>query len=311
MKINHKFNYLELYEYYLALRSNTNIDNLKKLYSKIKELSVYYYNNGKMNKKYNDLLGILMKSENLFKGKYILSKDIDVDRDLKLSIDATKEEIIKYIVNETRLFLDSIYRAYRVESKDINEYSFENMCGYASFKVIELCNSLGIKSHIINIEPGYIKESDLFNGGNHHYCAIIEFDNEYFLIDCTYKQFFKLGKTNIDRLGIINCSPPRVGTYMMMNEKRKELAEDLLKNGYIKLTEENFKDYMDGFTISFRNGLYYEQTKDLNFKTKYTVNDYINFLKEKDSQIQHESKELLGFQRKPLDDNKMVFKLGQ
>ena len=309
MRKDHKRHYFELYEYYLRIRRDKDIHHLKDIYAKIKELTPYYYNNGKISKRYNELIDLLMKSESLFNGKYILNKKINIDKNLKITKDSSKEEILDYIVNETRIFISDICKAYGLEPHDINEYSFESMCGYASFKVVEICNELNIKSYPIIIEPGYIKESPLFEGSNHHYCVIIELDNEYYLVDCTYKQFFKLGKTQIDRLGIVNCSPPRVGAYMTMNDERKKLSEEILEKGYTKLTKEKFKNYMDGFTISFRNGLYYEDTKDLSFEPKYTTEDYIRFLEGKDSQICYESRELLGFQRKPLNDNKMIFKI--
>ncbi len=47
-----------------------------------------------------------------------------------------------------------------------------------------------------------------------------------------------------------------------MDERRRKAAAKILKEGWISLTPEKFKDYMDGFLLSWRNGLYYETTND-------------------------------------------------
>ncbi len=74
--------------------------------------------------------------------------------------------------------------------------------------------------------------------------------------------------------------------------------EKILKDGWIKSDEDILKHYLDGFAISYRNGIYYAQTKDYSYKTSYNAEDYIRFLKEEDSQINHEGKEALGFQKR-------------
>lgn len=304
--------YYELSSYYNNIKySDKNIDMLRQMYIKLKEIIPYYYNKGKMNRKYDNLIEILIKAENLFNGEYILNRKISIDGNLKLKNEPSKDEILNYIVNRVRLYLDNFCYKNLRNYEDINSLSFENMCGYSSTYVIELCNKLNIRSYMINIEPGYLHESYLFGGSNHHYCTIIELDNEYYLIDCTYKQFFKKGKTDLERLGIVNCSPPRAGAYMLLDDKRRKVASIILEKGYIKLTEETFKDYLDGFTMSFRNGLYYENTKDFTYTTRYTSDDYINFIKGKDDQLYYEPEEFLGFQRRPLDNNKLSFKLSQ
>ena len=84
-----------------------------------------------------------------------------------------------------------------------------------------------------------------------------------------------------------------------MTEVGKQIAQNLLEKGYTRLSNESFKTYLDAFTVSFRNGLYYEQTNDYSYKTNYTATDYINFLEGTDTQINHEGSEVLGFQKKP------------
>ena len=90
---------------------------------------------------------------------------------------------------------------------------------------------------------------------------------------------------------------------MIMSEERKKVAEVLLKRGWIELDQNVFKHYMDGFAISFRNGLYYEQTNDFSYTTNYTASDYEKFLFGADTQILHEGDEVLGYQKRPLQKN--------
>ena len=101
------------------------------------------------------------------------------------------------------------------------------------------------------------------------------------------------------------CLP---GCFMTMTEDRLNVASTILKKGYMPLTEQNMKNYFDGFALSYRNGLYYEETSDFSFTTPYTGVDYLDFISGKDSQIKHESREVLGFQEKPLKNPKMLIK---
>ena len=68
------------------------------------------------------------------------------------------------------------------------------------------------------------------------------------------------------------------------------------------------KTYLDAFTISFRNGLYYENTLDFSYTTEYSLDDYIRFIHGDDNQINHEDKLYLGYQSKPLKNYKLNFK---
>ena len=48
------------------------------------------------------------------------------------------------------------------------------------------------------------------------------------------------------------------GTYMICDEKRKEVADQILKCGWIEATPENIKAYMDGFEMAKRKS--FEET---------------------------------------------------
>ena len=283
----------EFEEYYYLIKKNNNIEDLKKIYHRLKEISFVFYKENKLDKKYNNLIEIILDCENFFTNNYLINEKISLEK---------SNDSIKSIIYETRNYLNKFNR-----SKDINMFSFEGMCAYSSYKVKEICESKNIECYVLDIEPGYKEDINLFNGSNFHFFNIVKLNNNYYLIDCTYKQFFKVSKTFIERQGIINLSPPRVGTYMMMYDDRISLSKELLKNGYILLDDDTFKKYLDGFTISFRNGLYYENTLDFSYKTNYTVNDYINFFNGKDNQLNYEDKKMLGYQKVPLKDINFSF----
>ena len=82
----------------------------------------------------------------------------------------------------------------------------------------------------------------------------------------------------------------------------------MLKDGFILLNEEVLKNYLDGFAISYRNGLYYEETNNFSFTTSYTPKQYIDFLKGNDNQLNYEKRSHLGFQQKVLQ-KKLSFKV--
>ncbi len=94
---------------------------------------------------------------------------------------------------------------------------------------------------------------------------------------------------------------------MLKDLEREKVARTILKKGWIKLTEENLKHYLDGFTLYYRNGLYYENLGVADYKVDYNIDTYINFLFGDDSQIKHESRRFLGYQYSPLKNRNFKF----
>ena len=99
----------------------------------------------------------------------------------------------------------------------------------------------------------------------------------------------------------------KAGVYMLMTEDSKKIANELLSNGYIEINEETLKIYLDPFAISFRNGLYYEQTQDFSYTTDYDADDYMEFLWGNDNQLNYEDQNCLGYQNRPLKNPNMNF----
>ena len=146
--------------------------------------------------------------------------------------------------------------------KNFNDLNLANDCINTTKATKLLCDLMKIPCFQITIYPGYQKEANLLYGGGYHAFNIVKLDDKYYLIDCTYRQFFTTSGNFLERIGIIYTSGCKVGTFAIMNEERKLIASKLLKKGYIELTDDNLKLYLDPFTISYRNGLYYEITDD-------------------------------------------------
>lgn len=150
--------------------------------------------------------------------------------------------------------------------------------------------------------------NDLVYGYGFHCFVIIETNSNKYLIDCTYKQFFNQNRNLLERIGIPHLSGCDAGVFMLMDERRRKVAAKILKEGWIKLTPETFKDYMDGFLLSWRNGFYYETTNDFSFTTPYTADDYWDFLYGQKDLAEYEKIKNLGFQREPLKKPLLLIK---
>ena len=280
------------------------IQECKKMYSYIKYNAQDFYLDGNIHWLYNNSIMNLMDSERLFNKEYLLDNRfyLDINDKIDINKDSNEIEILNYLVYFARL--DLIYMEYFGEdiSKKGNLWDFNlvNYCEVASEKIKELCDKIGISCKVLKVYPGYDQKSRLFDGNRYHFFNIVDFDDNKYLVDVTYSQFFNRSTSNIERVGIMDYFTPSAGCFMMLDENRKSVALEVLRNGYIKLSDDVFKNYMDGFTLSFRNGLYYQESNDYSYTTSYTFNDYINFLNGSDNQINHEGIGVLGFQKKPL-----------
>lgn len=290
-------------EKYLSLINTTspNDEKIKQVYSFIKEISPYLYQNGHMKHAYTHLVNTILDFEyNLLPNEFIIfSEPLYTKEQKEINLQSDPEQILSSIVNETRRYLIEKFSR-RNKENNINKMDFANYCNIASKKVKELCDEKNIKCEKVIIHPGYSEEEYLYNGNCYHFINIVYINEKRYLIDCTYRQFFTLRGNMLERIGIVNLSGCKPGVFMLMTENRKKVADKILKDGWIELTDSVLKDYLDGFSLSFRNGLYYEQTNDFSFTTPYSASDYIRFLSGIDDQVNHEGNEVLGYQKKPL-----------
>ncbi len=293
--INEFNKYYNLYNNKLAnaKEKQEKIIIFKELYQFVKEFSLILgpaYTNYRI---YSYIRNAIMNLENKYLANYFITSTHPNYN--HLSSYQNDEYILHYIILKTRIFLHKV-----INIKDsFNNLDLTNYCSVSCIYILNMCKKLNIKGIKIKIAPGFTDNPKLYYGSGYHYFIILEINNNKYLLDPTYSQFFLLKRNIMDRIGIINLSGCDAGIFMYMNNERKLVANKILQDGFIKLDENTLKLYLDGFAISFRNGLYYEETKDYSYTTNYNAKDYINFLKGSDSQINHEKISYLGYQRKP------------
>lgn len=217
------------------------------------------------------------------------------------------EEFLKFIILLTRkIFMNKYINKI---FNDINEIDLANSCEAFSELVKEVCEEYQIKCDIVKIDAGFSKRSKIFQGHGYHYFNIVSFEGKRYIVDCSYRQFFSLRRNIPECLGVLDFDTLNLGYYMINSEEKKLIAEKIVKDGFVELTEETFKHYLDGFTLSFRNGLFYETNGGLVLDTPYTYDDYINLLFCDHDLIKYEGRENLGFQKVHLKNPKFEFKI--
>ena len=223
------------------------------------------------------------------------------------TVSHSSNDIIDKLVFDTRKYL-LLEHGFTNDFSKFKNIDLTNYCHKSSMFIKKICDKNKIKSYILPIYPGYCENNRLYNGNGYHFANIIKNNNRHYLVDVTYSQFFYTVRNNLDRLGIVGTGGCNPGVFMLMTENGRKIANSLITNGYIELNDEVFKVYLDAFTISFRNGLYYENTLDFSYTTAYSVDDYIRFLHGDDNQINYEGKINLGYQKKPLKNYELNFK---
>lgn len=148
-------------------------------------------------------------------------------------------------------------RRYLMQDFDLKKDNLGGECENSSARIILDCTSKGLNDATYLSPHKYV-------GGEGHNCAIANLNGKSYLIDCTYSQFFVKDPWIKDHCGI----------YMMSNEKRKEVANQILKYGWIEATPENIKAYMDGFTMAERKS--FEETG-------ITAEEYVEMLKDNEN----------------------------
>lgn len=272
---------------------------LETIYCYIKEKSNNYYNGEGMHPGYGIIRDAILSTEGNVKGKIM---DISVPFNLKEKHD----DFIENLVFFARKYLIENHFSYytrRDRKIDLNFLNFTNYCKESAYYIKKICDKKRIKNYLLPIYPGYTNKVNLYNRSGFHFANIVFYQNNYYLVDVTYSQFFYIERNCIERIGVVKLSGCTPGKFMTMNEVNKMIAMELLKKGYIELTEDVFKRYLDAFTISYRNGLYYENTGDFTFETNYSLEDYIHFLEGSDNQVNWEGIENLGFQKRPMKKN--------
>ena len=218
------------------------------------------------------------------------------------------QEKLDYIVWLARRSMLEHFHKYDRRVNSLSKLHLTNECRDTSLLVDRICEELSVDSKIIKIPAAFSDDINLYDGNGFHYFVMARLNGKDYIIDCTYRQFFRADANNIDRLGVIGYSGCDPGVFMLQNEERKTVALSILKSGWIRATDENFKHYLDGFTLSFRNGLYYEWLGQVDYSVGYTASDYLEFLNGDDLMTNYEPEDGLGKQEVPLTNKKLRFR---
>ncbi len=218
------------------------------------------------------------------------------------------EEKLDYIVWMTRRALLEHLHGYDKKIRSLRGLPLTNECKNTSYLISDICRGFGIDAEVIKIPAAFSDEIDLYHGSGFHYFVLVKMDGKEYIVDCTYRQFFRADNNNLDRMGIVGLCGCDPGVYMMQNKERKNVALSILKNGWVRCTPETFKHYLDGFTLSFRNGLYYDWLGQVDYSVGYTADDYVEFLTGADLITNYEPLEGLGEQERPLNNKDLRFR---
>ena len=285
------------------------INTMKEIYKYIKNVCNNFYNKerGEMDSSYKFLYHLVYDMiDKINPYDYIIPNNYNYIYDKNFIIPTNmncqaEEEFLDILVHDT-------YKKYQEKNfiRCFEEYSFVNKCEVISTLFKQSCSKFNIQCEIIKMEAGFSKSDNLYNGHRFHYFNIVTISNHKYIVDLTYKQFFTVRRNILECLGVPMIFTPSPGVFMFLNKKREEVAKELLKKGYIILTPNTLKHYLDGFTLSFRNGLYYEQN-GISYTTPYTYEQYLDFLYTDASLTDYEERSLLGYQKRPLNNPNFEF----
>ena len=292
---------------------SSKVSNLSGLYTGLKDLAVNIDNKdlalkyARIRERVSDVERYVCSSD------FIVESKPDFDpNDERFQTGRNKleqEEFLDLLVWLSRrgLYQDFIYDFEYKESLD--DCTMTNECYVASTLVESMCEAFHVPAKKIKIPPGFSDDIQLYNGNGYHYFVLVTLNERDYIIDCTYRQFFRLDRNLIERMGVYGMSGCDPGVYMLMDEDRKRVALQLLKKGWIEADKVNFKLYMDGFALSYRNCLFYKKNGTYDLTVPYTFEDYKRFLSSEDSQISCEGEECLGVLDEVIEDTGYCYKL--
>lgn len=282
---------------------------ISEIYQRCKADALILFKYGKKTYYYTHICDLILICEEYLESTYILNYSETVVNPGDLKHFESVDEFLNYIVYQVRKKILAEFMRARGYYEDLKSIGLTNTCEILSTWVLEECQKLGIKCKKVRIDPGFNRRKLLYDGMGFHYFNLATINGKTYLLDLSYKQFFKQKNNLIERLGVaglVGCAP---GVYMMVDEARSKLASDLIENGWIEFNSDNIKNYFDGFALSVRNGIYYELLGKIDYSTNYTSVDYLNFLSGKDDMFKHEPREGLGRQLKPLKNPNIKFNL--
>ena len=232
---------IEIIDSYGKRKNRDNYEQVtSELYKYIKSITNMYYKNNRMLKAYESLISKAFFAELMFGNE---NKLLTISNTINFKQSREQfENFIEYLVYSTRKHLiQSNPFIGSIEEMDLDDFDFTDQCCNAADYVSYICNQNNIKCYLIDIFPGYKEDARILENAKciHsrcHYANVVEYNGKYYLVDVTYSQFFHLYKNNLDRLGVVGFDGCAPGTFMLLNEERKNLAQTLVMYGYIELT---------------------------------------------------------------------------
>lgn len=230
----------------------------------------------------------------------IFDEDYNGTVPTEISTDEDAEKLLEYIVHQTRAKL--------AKWNDLKNDSLAQQCIYTSDELEKICLSIGVHTIHIGINQ------ELKYGMFHHFTIIrVPFSDgthKNYLADCTYRQFFTRNESNPRRIGVMRgpakgCS---IGYFMISDERRKKIAEQILQKGYIEATPEVIKAYFDAVAFSGRDRRFYEVNNidylnpDEITTDYYTAEDYLEILSEN---LRYEAKSISEVAKEILASHKL------
>ena len=183
--------------------------------------------------------------------------------------------LLKWAISNTRKQIASF-------GVDVVNNSLNGFCDFSQISSLLPFENIGLAVTKNAIE-------DVFGSVNHHVFGTVTFpiidgdkvEEETFLVDPTYRQFFTATRCNEGRYFValedLNPIGPDPG-YFMDDDIKIEFANSLITNGFILFNEENAKIYGDAF--SYSNVSIDDVSKSFPIIEKTSGRDYINKIRE-------------------------------
>lgn len=154
-----------------------------------------------------------------------------------------KSNKLECIITKARKIIETMNNC------DIKESGLINKCDTACSILAELLDEN-------NIDYSWIETNNVLgNDVLGHAFLVVNFNNNKYIVDLTYLQFFSKdtcqAKWFKEKDGVTILAPDP-GYYYTVNLDKKNIAIQLLENGYIKLNEESAKAYLDSFYFTRR-----------------------------------------------------------
>lgn len=124
------------------------------------------------------------------------------------------------------------------DSVDFSTDSLRKQDSQATLYVKDMCERLGLLCYNFNI-------AKTFNIPKNHNASLVKIDDKYYLIDCTYQQYFLVGHNFKNRYlksasHVVTCE---IGNRVV--NRNYEGTKKLLEKGYISIDDDMFEDYFD------------------------------------------------------------------